>query len=104
MTAVTDLDEHTQASKKMALKNLSKHFRKRLNHAEIDARVKMKGDALSVAVPSYGYEWTKSELKEIANIALATKCTFVRGQEISEEILQQMTGATEFHFYQGNMQ
>ena len=82
----------------MNLTQVAAHIRKRIKHAEINARVRVApgGGSVQVFAPAYGVEFSEAEQREIRLIAKCNHLTWVRGMEID---IEQMTNPEHFSFY-----
>lgn len=82
-------------------KEMTKHIRKRIKIAGIQANVRMQNGAentriIQVNTTEYGKEFLPNEQREIRHIAKCNNLTWVRGMEIDVE---QMTNPDVFNFY-----
>jgi hypothetical protein len=78
---------------------MTKHFRKRLRHENIPARVRMFGASIQVITPTYEFRWTPEQARIIGRIAHGCHLTFVRGLSFTEDFCASCASRNQFEFY-----
>jgi uncharacterized protein YxjI len=77
-------------------KEMTAHIRKRIKVAGIKAKVSMKGNTISINVPTYESEFSIDEQKQIKHIAICNKLTSINSFPID---IDRHTNPHSFHFY-----